>query len=117
MEKTTVQSFFDLVNERNLDKLESLLSHNAEFFFPKTQPLIGKKRIIKFLSLLFRQYPELTFTIQRIIIQENQAAVLWTNRGRNRKNQTYENEGVTILEAEKEKITFISDFFKDTEKF
>ena len=117
MEKTTVQSFFDLVNERNLDKLESLLSNNAEFLFPKTQPLIGKKRIIKFLSLLFRQYPELSFTVERIIIQENQAAVLWANKGRNRKNQTYENEGVTILEAEKEKIIFISDFFKDTGKF
>ncbi len=52
-----------------------------------------------------------------MIIQKNQAAVHWTNRGMNRKNKPYENQGVTILEIEKGKIKFISDFFKDTEKF
>ena len=35
----------------------------------------------------------------------------------NRKKAPYENEGVTLSEAEGGKIRFISDFFKNTEKF
>jgi hypothetical protein len=34
-----------------------------------------------------------------------------------RREEPYENEGVTILEMEAGRIRFISDFFKDTEKF
>jgi len=113
----TVVKFFDLVNSRNLEQLGNLLTESTEFYFPKTQPLIGKKRILRFFNILFRQYPELSFYIQRVIIQENRAAVHWTNRGVNRRNEPYENEGVTILELAGEKISFISDFFKDTEKF
>ncbi len=35
----------------------------------------------------------------------------------NRRKESYKNEGVTILEMEDDRIRFISDFFKDTEKF
>ncbi len=97
--------------------MRDLLSQDAEFYFPKTQPLIGRERILKFLNILFKQYPELTFKIQRIILQGDQAAVHWTNRGMNRRKEPYQNEGVTILEMQDGKISFISDFFKDTEKF
>jgi ketosteroid isomerase-like protein len=69
------------------------------------------------LNILFRQYPELTFEIQRTVCEGNKAAVHWTNKGRSRKNEPYKNEGATILELVDDKIFFISDFFKDTEKF
>ena len=116
-EQQSIAYFFDLVNKRDLGKLEDLLTENAEFYFPKTQPLSGKKQIIRFFKILFRQYPELKFRIQKKIIQGQTAAVHWTNRGVSRKNEHYENEGVTILEMEGAKISFISDFFKDSEKF
>ena len=112
-----IREFFELFNQRNLDKMEHLFSPDAEFYFPKTQPLIGKDRILKFLNLLFRQYPELSFDIRRIILQGQQAAIHWTNQGKSRRNEPYENEGVTIMELLDGKIIFISDFFKDTEKF
>ena len=112
-----IREFFDLLNQRNLDKMEHLLSPEAELYFPNTQPLIGKYRILKFLNLLFRQYPQLCFEIQRIIIQDHQAAVHWTNKGQNHRDVPYENEGVTLLELLDGKIIFISDFFKDTGKF
>ena len=115
--KQTVTNFFDLFNSRDMNRMADLLDENAELYFPKTQPLIGKDRILKFLSILFRQYPELAFEIQRTVCEGNKAAVHWTNRGRNRKNEPYQNEGATILEMVDDKITFISDFFKDTEKF
>ena len=113
----TITKFFEVFNSRDLDLMRDLLLPDAELYFPKTQPLIGKDRILRFLSILFRQYPELVFEVQRVICQENKAAVHWTNRGHNRRKEPYNNEGVTILELQADKIKFISDFFKDTEKF
>ena len=112
-----VQTFFEVFNNRDTEQMASLLNSDAEFFFPKTHPLIGRERILKFLGILFRQYPQLSFTIQRVIQQGDQAAVHWTNEGLNRRNEPYQNEGVTILEMQNGKISYISDFFKDTEKF
>ena len=109
--------FFDCMSQRKDGQLENLLSDSAEFYFPKTQPLLGKDRILKFFKFLWRQYPELTFQIQRVILQGKTAAVHWTNRGMNRKGTPYENEGVTFLEIRGDKIVYISDFFKDTSLF
>ena len=112
-----IREFFEIFNQHNLDKMENLFSPDAEFYFPKTGPLIGKNRILKFFRILFRQYPQLSFDIRRIIIQGQQAAIHWTNLGKSRNGVPYENEGVTLLELMNGKIIFISDFFKDTEKF
>ena len=56
-----IKDFFEVFNQRNLDKMDDLFNPDAEFYFPKTQPLIGKNRILKFLSILFRQYPPVAF--------------------------------------------------------
>jgi ketosteroid isomerase-like protein len=114
-DKQLILKFFDVFNHRDQKKMGDLLHPDAVLYFPKTQPLIGEKRILKFLNILFRQYPELTFTIQRVIQQDDQAAVHWTNQGMNRRKESYQNEGVTILELRDGRISFISDFFKDTE--
>jgi len=113
----TILKFFQILNERDLDEADNLLDLQAELFFPKTQPVVGKDRILKFLKIFFRQYPELVFTVVRVIHQGDQAAVHWTNRGISRRKEPYQNEGVTILEMRNGKIVFISDFFKDTEKW
>ena len=110
-----IHKFFEMLNHRDTKEMEDLVSPETEFYFPKTQPLIGKKRIMKFLNILFRQYPELVFNIQRVIQQDDKAAVHWTNQGMNRRKEPYQNEGVTILEMQDGKIRFISDFFKNTE--
>ena len=116
-EDIVVSRFFSLVNNRDLPKLEALLSDNCEFHFPKTRPLLGKNQIIRFFKILFHRFPQLEFQIQRTIVQGSKAAVHWTNRGMSRRSEPYENEGVTVLEMEDGRIRFISDFFKDTEKF
>jgi ketosteroid isomerase-like protein len=110
-------TFFEVFNSRDMDRMGELLNEDAELYFPKTQPLIGKERILKFINLLLRQYPELSFEVQRIICDGSKAAIHWTNTGRSRRKEPYQNEGVTILEMKGNKISFISDFFKDTEKF
>ena len=112
-----VSRFFSVVNDRDLSNLAALLTEDSEFYFPKTKPLMGKKQIIRFFKILFHRFPQLEFRIQRTIIQGSKAAVHWSNRGMSRRNESYENEGVTILEMEERGIRFISDFFKDTGKF
>ena len=116
-EELSIDQFFEFVNTRDLTMLEKLLSEDAEFFFPKTKPLVGREQIIRFFRILFRQYPELVFQVHRRIVQRGTAAVHWVNRGVNKRGQPYDNEGVTLLEMESGTITFISDFFKDTGKF
>lgn len=113
----TIAEFFVFFNNRDLERLRALLADHARFDFPKTQPLLSPDRILKFLHILFRQYPELVFTVHRTVVQESRAAVHWTNRGKNRRGEPYENEGMTLLEFEGDKIAYISDFFKDTGKF
>ena len=110
-------TFFQVLNDRDLKTADTLLDPRAELFFPKTTPITGKERILKFLRILFRSFPELTFTIKRVIHDDDLAAVHWTDRGVNRKNEPYDNEGVTILELKAGKIVLISDFFKNTEKW
>ena len=117
LDDKNIVRFFDCMSQRKDSQLENLLSDSAEFHFPKTQPLLGKNRILKFFKVLWRQYPELTFQIQRMILQGTAAAVHWTNRGMDRKGTPYENEGVTLLEIKGDKIVYISDFFKDTSLF
>ncbi len=112
-----ISRFFDLINERDLEGLEALLIENSEFYFPKTKPMVGKNRVIRFIKILFHKFPQLEFRTHRIIIQGSKAAVHWSNQGMSRREEPYENEGVTILEMEAGRIRFISDFFKDTEKF
>jgi ketosteroid isomerase-like protein len=117
LDRRRLTLFFDCINSRDLDQLSGLLREDAIFLFPKTQPLMGRSQILRFFRILFRQYPELRFTILRMIAEGPLAAIHWTNLGTNRKGEPYENEGVTILEEEGGAIRWISDFFKDTGKF
>ena len=115
-DKQLILEFFEVFNHRNTQKAGSLLNSDAELYFPKTQPIVGRDRILKFLKILFRQYPELTFNIQRLLQQGDHAAVHWTNQGMDRRNEPYQNEGVTLMQIQDGKLSYISDFFKDTEK-
>ncbi len=116
-ETKLIRDFFDAVNTRDMDKMEEALHTDATFLFPKTAPLVGRERVIRFFHILFRQYPELLFDIRGVIGEGAWYAVHWTNRGTNRKKEPYENEGVTLLEMDGAGIRFMSDFFKNTEKF
>lgn len=115
--ETTLRAFYDKINDRDLESIEPLLSEDVEFLFPKTRPIEGRDRFIKFFNILFKRYPELKFKIHRILIDGKQAAVHWTNQGHNRKGERYENEGITLMESDGQRIRWISDFFKDTGKF
>jgi ketosteroid isomerase-like protein len=102
-----VIQFFEFFSAQSLSQMADFLKEDAHLLFPRTQPLVGKEKILKFFQILFRQYPELTFTVEHTIAQNDKVAAHWKNRGVNRKKEPYENEGVTLF--------FF--FFKDTGKF
>jgi ketosteroid isomerase-like protein len=112
-----IKAFFAAANRRDLKAMDDLFSEEIEFYFPRTQPLIGKERVLRFFTILFRQYPQLTFHVHMTITEANKGAVHWTNKGANRRGDAYKNEGVTILRLKNNRICFLSDFFKDTGKF
>ncbi len=113
-DEQTITHLFEIINERDLERFDDVLGEGAEFYFPKTQPLLGRDQIKRFFKILFRQYPKLEFEVQRVIIQGQKGAVHWTNHGVHKSGALYKNEGVTILELQGGKISFMSDFFKDT---
>ncbi|MBN2526206.1 MAG: nuclear transport factor 2 family protein [Deltaproteobacteria bacterium] len=108
---------FDAMNQKSLDALGDILADDAVFHFPKTAPLKGKKRIVTFMKLLFRKYPNLTFQVGRITGDPVCAAAEWTNSGDTKTGDHYENAGVTFLEMNNGKIIYLSDTFKDTDRF
>jgi len=118
LDNRILDKFFDALNRHDLAQMGDLITEGAEVYFPKTQPLTGKDRILRFFKILFHRYPELLFQVERTIVEGRNAAVHWRNRGVSRKGEPYDNEGVTLFkEGDDGRIVFISDFFKDTEKF
>ena len=50
----TVTYFFSLLSNQDLKQMSSLLHPDARLYFPKTQPLAGRDRILRFFKILFR---------------------------------------------------------------
>jgi hypothetical protein len=117
IDKESIASFFNGMSGNNLNVIADILDDSCVLDFPKTKPLSTKKDVLRFLKILRYQYPELEFTIQKILLDGQFAAVHWKNKGFNRKSELYENEGVMILEWKNNKIFHLSEFFKNTENF
>jgi ketosteroid isomerase-like protein len=56
----------------------------------------------------------LHFTVTEIITADDRACAVWNNEGEDVKGNPYTNAGITLLHFREEKISFISDYFKDT---
>jgi ketosteroid isomerase-like protein len=112
-----VKQFYEHINQRDVGQMRNYLKEEAQFLFPKSQPLSGKEKILRFFQVLFLQYPQLSFEVRRVVAEGDSAMAHWVNQGVDRKKQPYENEGVTLFEFQDGQIIFMSDFFKDTGKF
>jgi len=105
---------FNAMNTRNFSKLENELTEDAVFDFPGSKNAEGKRRVIIMLNGLLRKFPKLEFNVYDIIVENNKACAVWTNKGENINGEPYFNSGVTIFHFRNNKINFISDYFKDT---
>lgn len=105
---------FEAMNARDLSIAEPFLKEDVVFDFPGSGRMTGAKRVSLFIKVLLRKFPELTFTIQEVILAEERACTVWTNNGKYQDGSPYENSGMTLFHFEDDHISFMSDYFKDT---
>lgn len=109
-----VTAVFKAMNSKDFTELEEKMTEDVSFDFPGSGLIEGKKRVILFMKALLRKYPVLEFSVIESIAEDAKACVIWTNRGRKITGEDYKNSGVTLLHFKENRISFISDYFKDT---
>ena len=102
------------MDKRDFTLYEKHVAGDAVLDFPGSETVTGCRRIIVFLKAVLRKYPELKFTIENIIVDEDRAAVVWSNTGRFKNGELYNNRGITLVQTRDGEIVLISDYFKDT---
>jgi ketosteroid isomerase-like protein len=112
--KQLAQLVFTCFNNRDFGPVQNSLAENVVLNFPGVGDISGKRRTILFFKTLLRKYPELTFTVSEIMMENKRAVAVWSNQGKSSDGKGYSNSGITLFHFEEEKIVFISDYFKDT---
>lgn len=105
---------FEAMNTKNVSLLEPHLSDDVRFDFPGAGVIAGKKRVLVFLKALLRKYPDIEFIVQDVIESPGKICIVWTNSARLETPRPYRNSGVTVVYSVDGRITWISDYFKDT---
>lgn len=105
---------FTCFNERDFGRVKSYVSEKVVLNFPGAGDISGKRRTLLFVKTLLRKYPQLEFYVSEIIVENNRAVAVWTNKGKDAEGNDYSNSGLTLFHFEEERIVFISDYFKDT---
>ncbi len=105
---------FEAMNTSNFSEFEKNAAENISFEFPGVDRVEGAKRVILFFKVLLRKYKNLMFSVNDVIIEKNKACVVWTNKGEYNDGSFYENSGITLFHFTDDKVSFISDYFKDT---
>lgn len=90
------------------------LSPDVVFHFPGTKPLTEPHKVVQLLRIIYRRYSDLVFTVSDTIIEDNKAIAVWKNEGTDASGNQYRNEGITVFMFKDGKVTYMSDYFKDT---
>lgn len=108
------QLVFDCFNVRDFSKVEPFVASDIVFNFPGAGNILGDRKALFFMKMLLRKFPKLEFDISEIIVEDEKAVAVWTNSGVNIKGEKYSNSGMTLFYFAEGKISFISDYFKNT---
>jgi ketosteroid isomerase-like protein len=112
--KKIALSVFEAMNTSNFSEFEKNAANDLNFYFPGADRVEGVKRVIIFFKVLLRKYNNLTFTVSDVIVENKKACVVWTNKGEEKDGKLYKNSGITLFHFTNNKVSFISDYFKDT---
>lgn len=108
------KAFMGALNKRDYSEFQKRLTEGAALDFPGPGRIESRKKIISFIKALFRKFPKLTFSVNDVIVEEDRACIVWTNVGERNDGEPYNNSGITYMQMADGRITFISDYFKDT---
>lgn len=112
--KEMITLLFDAMNSREFTSFEQVITEDVIFDFPGAGRAEGERRTLLLLKSLLRKYPDLRFTISDIIVDQDRACAVWTNEGNDIQGAPYRNSGMTLFHFTGGKISYISDYFKDT---
>ncbi|MFC2152808.1 nuclear transport factor 2 family protein [Bacteroidota bacterium] len=112
--KEIAVSVFEAMNTSNFTTFEKNAADELKFDFPGVDRVEGVKKVILFFKILLRKYKNLTFTVNDVIVGNEKACVVWTNRGEYSDGSSYENSGITLFHFSNDQVSYISDYFKDT---
>ena len=102
------------LNRRDYSEFQKHLTEDAALDFPGPGRIESRKKVITFIKALFRRFPKLAFTVHDVIVENDRACIVWTNVGERNDGEPYNNSGITYMQMANGKITFVSDYFKDT---
>ena len=105
---------FQAMNSRDFTRLEQYLEDRVILDFPGADRAEGSRRTLLLLKSILRKYPELKFRVLEVIAEKGKACAVWTNEGVDIRGNPYRNSGITLMHFTGGKISFISDYFKDT---
>jgi ketosteroid isomerase-like protein len=114
VQEELIRKLFEAMNSREFNAFEKVITDDVAFDFPGVDRTEGARRTLLLLKTLLRKFPQLTFTIYDIIVQSDRACAVWANEGADTLGNPYSNKGITLFHFESDKISFISDYFKDT---
>ncbi len=109
-----ITALFKSMNTRDFTDIENQVTENVVFDFPGAGRIEGAKRMFIFLKALLRKYKTLHFNVNEVLIGNRAACAVWTNKGEHIEGHDYANSGVTLFHFRGDKISFLSDYFKDT---
>jgi ketosteroid isomerase-like protein len=125
--KKKIRSGFNALNQHRLDEFLKAWADDATFIYPGNLSVSGERKGKKAIEEWFRkfveQFPQITFTIKHICVQNifdmvgtNHIAVEWDIKLKNKDGKELENSGVTTLNIKMGKAVLVRDYISDMEK-
>ncbi|MFP4024854.1 MAG: nuclear transport factor 2 family protein [Thiohalospira sp.] len=112
--KEIIYGIFKAISNKDFSDMETFMDDNIVLDFPGVKRAEGKKRVLLLLNAILRKYVKIKFDVHDVILDHNKAVAVWSNKGLTNTNENYENRGLTLVEFYNEKVTLLSDYFKDT---
>jgi ketosteroid isomerase-like protein len=108
------RTLFHAMNTRDYDLFEQITAEEVAFDFPGVGRVEGRRRTLLVIKSILRKFPRLHFNISEVIAREDRSCAVWNNTGESSTGTPYTNSGMTLVHITQGKISFISDYFKDT---
>ena len=112
-------AFMRDLEARNPEVLRTWFTENAVLWIPPSPPIEGSRRIQAMFKLIFRMYTEIHWKVTDFYQVGNQRYIYATNSwGIIGKDTPYKNHVLTVIDFDAAgKISYLSDYFKDTAIF
>jgi ketosteroid isomerase-like protein len=108
------RTLFRAMNNLDFELFEQIVTEDVSFDFPGTGKVEGRRKSIVLVRSILRKFPVLQFNVRETVVQGDRSCAVWTNKGESVNGAPYANSGMTLLHFTGEKISSISDYFKDT---